>query len=172
MAIKLKKVAPATTTESDPAPKVDAKAERSKAGMAKHLKEHGLEGDTKPVKASKNRGRTTGLPIMQYQDQTMANQAKAMLTDEELGANWAEEFPEARCQFAERMDIVRTVRRLFNEKRHGNQQIFTDTPVLRYGLEGKKRVVIAEETRGKRPGAAEVEEEVEAPAPVAKKVKK
>jgi hypothetical protein len=117
------------------------------------------------TRTGKNIGRTSGMRVMQYQDKTMSQQAKRKLTDEELGQDWSNEFPEARCQFKDRMDIVRVVRKLYNEKRHGQQSIFDGIPVAKYEVnEHGKRVPVAEELRtrgGNRKKAVEVADEEE-----------
>lgn len=104
----------------------------------------------------RNIGVTSGMRIMQYQDLTMQQQLKRKLTDEELGQDWAREFPNARAQFAERMDIVRIVRKLFNERRHGNQQLFSDTLIPKYEIVNGKRVAVEEKVT-KRGAAAKAD---------------
>lgn len=108
--------------------------------------------DEAPVKAGKNTGRTSGLRIGEYQNQTMAQQAKRRLTDEELGEDWSTEFPEARCQFRERMDIVRVVRRLYNLGKHNNDK--PATPVAKYELHNGRRVEVEEAPTGRGRKAA------------------
>lgn len=70
---------------------------------------------TTEVKASKYKGRTTGLRVMEFQDQTFAANTKAMLTDEELAAAWHDEFPEA-VKFT--AFHVKGARRDYNAGRH------------------------------------------------------
>ncbi len=114
--------------------------------------------EAKPAaeRSGKNIGRTTGLRIMAYQDQTMSEQPTAKLTDEELAAKWQKEFPESRCRFEDRLDVVRTVRRLFNEGRHGTQELKAPKGgVARYELQGKQRVAVEEPKRSRGGRAAE-----------------
>jgi hypothetical protein len=115
------------------------------------------EGDDEAApRTGVNIGKTSGMRIMAFQDQTMADQHKNHLTDEELAAKWQAEFPNSRARFEERLDIVRTVRRLFNEKRHGNQQLDPpDGGVKRYELQNGRRVAVDEPKRGRGQTAAE-----------------
>lgn len=102
-------------------------------------------------KPSIHRGVRTGLSVMDYQDQTMLHQNKKKLTDEQILADWRAEFPNTNGKWvrddATGMFVVRVVRRFFNERRHGNQKVFSDTPVLRYDANGK---AIAEAGRGSK----------------------
>lgn len=101
-------------------------------------------------RSGKNIGRTTGMRIMAFQDQTMANQPDKRLTDEELAAEWQAEFPDSRCRFEDRLDVVRTVRRLFNEGKHGAQELKPPKGgVAKYELQGRNRVEVAEPKRGR-----------------------
>lgn len=91
--------------------------------------------------ASIHRGLKSGLPVMQYQDNTIQVNNKKKLTDEQLLADWRAEFPNTKGAWATDdkagMAVVAIVRRLFNEGRHGTQKVFSDTPILRYGADGK-----------------------------------
>jgi hypothetical protein len=78
--------------------------------------------------ASINRGRTTGMRVMQFQDQLLADNMKAKLTDAQLLEAMRKEFPNAKGKIftadqETRLGIMRVVRRLFNEGRHGSQTI-------------------------------------------------
>jgi hypothetical protein len=72
--------------------------------------------------ASINRGRTTGMRVMQFQDQLLADNMKAKLTDAQLLEAMRKEFPNAKGKIftadqETRLGIMRVVRRLFNEGR-------------------------------------------------------
>lgn len=160
MAKTFKKVAESATDQ--PAPKT-AKSPTAKTASAPVQKTSkaktapAADADETPAKerSGKHIGRTSGMRIMQFQDHTLMQQDKRRLTDEELGAEWAEEFPEARCQFAERMDIVRRVRQLFNEGRHGKQEQRPAKPVPKYEIQNGKRVAVVEEPRRRGKAASE-----------------
>lgn len=95
------------------------------------------------AKPSINKGKTTGMRVMAYQDFTLSKQADRKLSDDALAADWQREFPNARCQF--NATIVAGVRRLFNAGKHGNQQLSAPKGgVLRYDDKGN---VIAEKRR-------------------------
>lgn len=97
--------------------------------------------------ASIHRGLTTGLPVMKFQDQQLAAQPKTKLSDEALLEAMKKEFPQSRGliftgTMEQRLTIMRAVRHLFNEKRHGHQTIMPpDGGVKRYNDKGE---VIAE----------------------------
>jgi len=114
-------------------PKAEPKATAKKAKTAE------------PAKPSINKGKTTGMRVMQYQDHTLSIQHKRKLSDEALAKDWREEFPNAKGRFD--AAIVAGVRRLFNAGKHGTQQI--DPPkdgVARYE-DGKP---VAEKARAKK----------------------
>ena len=142
---------PAPKTVKSPAPKTAPVATSASEATTKSPK-------TPTAKTpSKHIGRTSGMRVMVYQDHTMAQQPERKLTDEELGADWSREFPDTVCKFAERMDIVRTVRKLFNLKRHGKQTIAPPPGgVKKYIIENNKRVAVDDEPsrRGQHPGMA------------------
>lgn len=100
-------------------------------------------------KPSIHRGVKTGLSVMDYQDQTMLHNNKKKLTDEQIVADWRAEFPNTNGKWVHddknAMFVVRVVRKFFNLRQHGNQKVFSDTPVLRYNTEGKP---LAEDGRG------------------------
>lgn len=119
----------------------------------------GRPSEVVAARDGKHIGKSSGLRVMDYQDYTMTLQESRQLTDEELGADWSNEFPNTRCVFKDRMDIVRIVRRLFNEGKHGKQTRFPgENAVPRYELQNGKRVAVADENGGrgrKANGAAE-----------------
>lgn len=119
------------------------------------------------VKAAKGpsryKGVTTGMRVMEFQDKTLKDNFKTKLSDEEIAALWREEFPRAK-KFDAR--IVRVVRRLFNEGRHGKQDWVPPKPLAEY-VDG-----VAQPLPKPRAAKAEVEEtEVEA-APIKKSKKR
>jgi hypothetical protein len=126
---KLKKIKKTETPTE--APKAEVKQPETKATTKTEAKAK----TDKPVKASINKGKTTGMRIMEYQDSTLAKNGKTKLSDEAMAKNWREEFPNARCQFT--AEIVAGVRRLFNAGKHGSQKISApDGGVKRYDENG------------------------------------
>lgn len=78
--------------------------------------------------ATINRGKTTGMRVMAYQDKLLADNVKAKLTDMELLKALRAEFPNAKGKIftgsdEERLSILRSVRALFNRGKHGDQQV-------------------------------------------------
>lgn len=71
----------------------------------------------KAVKASRYKGKTSGLSVSAYQNQSIARNVREKLTDEQLAKDWHKEFPEAKA-FDEA--TVRTVRSLYNRGAHKN----------------------------------------------------
>lgn len=125
--------------QSDPAP---AKASKPViTGEPKAKKE-------KVVKISKYKGATTGMRVMEYQDTTFAANVKAMLTDEELAANWQKEFPNA-VKFT--TTHVGGARRDYNNGTHSKGFSRPAAPLAEVIVDGgKKRFVTADEsTRAK-----------------------
>ena len=110
------------------------------------------------VKASKYRGLKTGMRVQEFQDQSFADNFKAMLTDEELAQLWRVEFPQA---VAFTPHHVMGARRDYNKGTHS--KAFADrkpaTPL--------QEVVIAE--GGKRRWASEVKAETKAETKAAPK---
>jgi len=105
------------------------------------------------IKASKYKGVTTGMRVMEYQDSTFAAQSKAMLTDEELAANWRAEFPEA---VAFTPGHVAGARRDYNAGRHSKAFQKPAAAVGAFVLVNGKRVAAS---------AVEVAPKAKTPAP-------
>lgn len=86
-------------------------------------------------------GATSGLHVMEYQDKTFFDQPKKKLTDEQILADWRREFPNTKGKWVKDdrtgLVVVALVRRFYNEKRHGNQKLFSDQPIPRYGDKGQ-----------------------------------
>lgn len=132
-----KPVAQAAAPTPAPAPKATATASKPAATPA----------------ASINRGRTTGMRVMQFQDQLLADNMKAKLTDAQLLEAMRAEFPNAKGKIftadqETRLGIMRVVRRLFNEGRHGSQTIQAPKGgVPQFGAKGE---VVEEKPRARR----------------------
>ncbi len=92
------------------------------------------------ITASKYKGATTGMRVMEYQDATFAANAKAMLSDEELAANWRVEFPNA---VAFTPNHVTGARRDYNAGRHAKQTPKPAVALNQYLLIAGKRVLAA-----------------------------
>lgn len=94
----------------------------------------------KVVKASKYRGRKTGMRVMEFQDHTLAvnDEKKNRRTDEELRDIWRAEFPDA---VAFTLDHVRGVRSLYNAGKHTKMSEVPETPSRPYIVRDGKRVV-------------------------------
>ncbi len=67
-------------------------------------------------------GRTSGLGVCKYQNQSIETNLKRKKTDEELAREWKNEFPNAKADYT--ADTVRSVRNLYNKGKHGQD----DTP--------------------------------------------
>lgn len=78
-------------------------------------------------------GQTSGLRVAEFQNKTLAANAKQKLTDEQLATLWREEFPKA-MPFDERM--VRRVRSLYNAGKHKNEA--PAQPLVGYDADGNK----------------------------------
>jgi len=115
---KVTKVTPATAKAAKTAPA--AKAEK-----------------VTNITASKYKGVTTGMRVMEYQDSTFAAQAKRMLTDEELVADWKAEFPNA---VAFTVAHVGGARRDYNNGRHSKAYLRPERPVDAVAVVAGKRV--------------------------------
>src|SRR3982750_724433 len=63
-------------------------------------------------------GRTSGLSVTKFQNQSIASNLKRKLTDEQLALEWKREFPNAKADYT--AETVRGVRNLFNKGKHGN----------------------------------------------------
>lgn len=158
-----KTVVAATATDQKTAPKTTVKKVTPPTPLAKPEAKATTKvatpvPETKAVKPpSKHTGATSGLHVMEYQDRTFHTQHKHKLTDEQILADWRREFPNTNGKWVrddrEGLRIVAIVRRFYNERRHGNQKLFSDKPVPRYGDKGQ---VIAEEL-GQPRGAKKAE---------------
>jgi hypothetical protein len=103
----------------------------------------------KTPKASKYRGKTSGMRVMEYQDSTFAANVKAMLTDEELAADWREEFPNA---VAFTVTHVGGARRDYNNGTHAKMTPRPDKPLAQVieTSDGKRRFVTDEESAAEK----------------------
>jgi len=123
------------------------------------------------VKSGINRGVKTGMPVMKFQDMTLARNdgPKFQLTDTELAALWREEFPNSRAVLAGRIDeaIVRGVRNLFNQGTGGHGTPGQTQSSKPYVIENGKRVV-SEYTRARKAQAEDEDEDVAPTAPKGK----
>lgn len=112
-----------------------------------------------------NRGATTGMRVMQFQDQLLSSNYKAKLTDEQLLEAMKKEFPNAKgkiftADLPTRLAILRSVRRLFNAGHHGKQGTVPPQPLPAFDAKGNP---IAEVRTRKAKAVPE-----QPPAPVAK----
>ena len=71
-----------------------------------------------PVPEKPRTGRFFGRRVMDFQNWTLASNARWRLTDEQLAVMWQAEFPNSRSRYT--LKSVRTVRNLFNQGRHNN----------------------------------------------------
>lgn len=110
------------------------------------------------AKSGINRGVKTGMRVMQFQDDSYAqnDDPKRRFTDEELAALWRAEFPNSRAVLAGRITaaMVRSVRNLYNNGTGGHGTKGVTHQSKPYVIENGKRVV-AEYTRVRK--ATEVE---------------
>ena len=92
-----------------------------------------LEADGRPPVPDKARtGRFFGRRVMEFQNWTLASNARWRLTDEQLALLWQAEFPNSRTRYT--MKSVRTVRNLFNLGRRNNDR--PRTPIPQYDPAG------------------------------------
>ena len=89
-----------------------------------------------PVPDKPRTGRFFGRRVMEFQNWTLASNARWRLTDEQLAVLWQAEFPNSRSRYT--MRSVRAVRNQFNQGRHNNER--PRTPVPEYD-EGGRPVV-------------------------------
>ena len=97
-------------------------------------------------KPSRYIGKTSNMRVAEYQNQTLSQNSKKKLTDEELAKDWRREFPNAKDFTG---DIVRSVRNAFNRGQHNNE-----TPsnlVHEYDDDGDKLPL---PKRGRKPAAS------------------
>ena len=86
-----------------------------------------------PVPDKPRTGRFFGRRVMEFQNWTLACNARWRLTDEQLAVMWQAEFPNSRSRYT--MKSIRTVRNLFNQGRHNNDA--PRTPVAEYDPGGR-----------------------------------
>ena len=79
-----------------------------------------------PVPDKVRTGRFFGRRVMEFQNWTLASNARWRLTDEQLALLWQAEFPNSRTRYT--MKSVRTVRNLFNLGRRNNDRPRTPIP--------------------------------------------
>ena len=95
------------------------------------------EADGMPRVPDKPRtGRFFGRRVMEFQNWTLASNARWRLTDEQLALMWQAEFPNSRSRYT--MKSVRTVRNLFNQGRHNNDA--PPNPIPEYDPAGNPAV--------------------------------
>lgn len=63
-------------------------------------------------------GRTSGLSVTKFQNQSLETNRKRKLNDEQLALEWKREFPNAKADYS--VETVRGVRNLLNKGKHGN----------------------------------------------------
>ena len=95
------------------------------------------------IKASKYKGRVTGMRVMEFQDATFSANHKAKLTDEELAAAWRAEFPEA---VAFTTFHVKGARRDYNAGTHSKAAAKPETPLAEVVVVDGKRQFIGAKT--------------------------
>lgn len=71
-------------------------------------------------------GRTSGLGVTKYQNQSLETNLKRKKNDDELALEWKREFPDAKADYS--AETVRGVRGLFNKGKHGNDEPRTKVP--------------------------------------------
>lgn len=109
-------------------------------------------------------GKTTGLGVLEYQNQSLENNRKAKKTDEQLAAEWRKEFPMAKAYTAE---DVAGVRNSYNKGKHGNVAPVEAKRIPEFDDAGEAKPFWGERAAAKR---AAKEETDEAPAPKRRKV--
>ena len=124
------------TVKANAQSKPKAKARRStKGGDVK------AKGATATAEPSRNKGITSGMKIMEYQDHTLAINYKAdrRLSESALADDWATEFPRSDCMQRRDVKIVGSVRRLYNQGRHTKAQggVSPERQSVPYGNDGK-----------------------------------
>lgn len=100
-------------------------------------------------------GRTTGLSVTKYQNQTIAENLKKKRTDEEIAKLWRQEFPEATADYT--AETVRGVRGLFNKGRHGND--VPNRPIPEFDEDGNALPFRGEKTAARRVAKEDRDEE-------------
>lgn len=131
-----------------------------------------------PAKTGRYIGRTSQLRVKEYQNRSLEANEDQHASDDAIAADWRDEFPQAMA-FDARM--VKIVRKLYNQGKHGNEA--PAEPFHGYDDEGnaipntdEKRVLRAEEREAAQAErevkkaereAARVAKAAEAPAPAA-----
>jgi hypothetical protein len=114
--IRSKGSVPATAKAAQPgSERTGAKVKKVKAGK-------GQPGSA----AGRYTGRTSGLSVTKFQNQSIETNRKRKLTDEALAQEWKREFPNAKADYT--ADTVRGVRNLYNLGKHGNDKPSTPVP--------------------------------------------
>ena len=114
------------------APVATARAKRSTKGGDATAK-------AKSTNPPRNKGVTSGMKIMEYQDHTLAVNHKSdkRLSDTGLADNWAAEFPQSECMQRRETGIVKSVRRLYNKGTHRSNQAVPTRLSIPYNDEGQ-----------------------------------
>jgi len=87
-----------------------------------------------PVPDKSRTGRFFGRRVMEFQNWTLASNARWRLTDEQLALLWQAEFPNSNSRTRYTMKSVRTVRNLFDLVRRNNDR--PRTPIPQYDPAG------------------------------------
>lgn len=117
-------------------PKTGAKAEK-------------VKGKAAAANAGRNTGRTSGLGVAKFQNQSIESNRKRKLTDEQLVKEWKAEFPNAKADYT--VETVRGVRNLFNKGKHDNDK--PGTPIPEYNDAGEAQPFWGERAAAKKVAA-------------------
>jgi hypothetical protein len=121
------------------ATKVSAKEARTGAKAEK-----GKAKGAAPV--ARYTGRTSGLSVTQFQNQSIESNRKRKLTDEQLAKEWRNEFPNAKADYT--AETVRGVRNLYNKGNHSNDE--PTSPVPEFNDAGEALAFWGEKAAAKR----------------------
>jgi len=91
-------------------------------------------------------GRTSGLSVLKYQNESLERNRKQRLTDEQLAADWRREFPGARATYTEA--TVAGVRGAYNRGAHGADA--PRNPVPQFDASGEALPFRGEKSAAKR----------------------
>lgn len=111
------------------------------------------KAEAKAPAPKKFAGKNTGLGVREFQNQLIARNPKAKLTDPELAKAMRDEFPNAVAYTEEH---VRGIRSAYNKGKHGNEA--PASPIAEYDDDGKALPVWGEkaaERRAKQEAKAE-----------------
>jgi hypothetical protein len=86
-------------------------------------------------------GYFTGMPVVVFQNWLYERNRHWRLTDGALCVLWCLEFPDARCDYAERFHYVASTRREYNAGRHGAPAPSTPSVAYQRGLASGGRIV-------------------------------